>query len=96
MHKIHISHSILLTFYYPLYALEADKRVQDLSSQLKSETVLTILYQREPEDGGNVTVEFIPYDQNYYGLRIDGKAVLLMNRQKVNQLLAQIEKLMTL
>ena len=84
------------SFYYPLYALEADKRVQDLSSQLKSETVLTILYQREPEDGGNVTVEFIPYDQNYYGLRIDGKAVLLMNRQKVNQLLAQIEKLMTL
>lgn len=80
-------------FYYPLYALEADRRVTDMGDQLVEQPVLTIVYERNQKNGGNVTVEFIPYDQNYYGVRTEGKAVLLMNRQKVNQLLAQIQKL---
>lgn len=80
-------------FYYPLYALEADRRVTDMGAQLVEQPVLTIVYERSQKDGGNVTVEFVPYDQNYYGVRTEGKAVLLMNRQKVNQLLAQIQEL---
>ena len=55
--------------------------------------MLTITYHREERDGGDLTVEFVPYDQNYYGIRTQGRAVLLINRQKVNQLLAYVQEL---
>ena len=81
------------SIYYQLYALEADKRVTDLADQLTEKVVLTITYHREERDGGDLTVEFVPYDQNYYGIRTQGRAVLLINRQKVNQLLAYVQEL---
>ena len=81
------------SIYYQLYALEADKRVTDLADQLTKKVVLTITYHREERDGGDLTVEFVPYDQNYYGIRTQGRAVLLINRQKVNQLLAYVQEL---
>ena len=83
-------------FYYQLYALEADKRAADLNSQLTQKEVLSIVYRRKEAEGGDVTAEFIPYDQNYYGVRVNGRASLLINRQKVNQLLAAISQLSTL
>lgn len=81
------------TFYYPLYVLEADKRVQGLTEQLEHDPVLTLIYEQKKEVGEDLIVEFVPYDQNYYGVRVDGEAFLLINRQKVNYLLTEMERL---
>ena len=39
-----------------------------------------------------VQAELIPYDQNYYGAKVNGKAFLLVNRQRVNEILSEISK----
>ena len=78
-------------FYYPLYAFSAEKRVSDITDQLKEDPVLSMTYERTEEAGGQLVVTLIPYDQNYYGASVDGKAVLLVNRQRVNSLLYELE-----
>lgn len=80
-------------FYYPLYGLTAEKRVSDMASQLTGSPVLTIEYQCVPGTVDSMTVEFIPYDQNYYGARADGRAFLLVNKQRVNSLMNEVNKL---
>ena len=40
-----------------------------------------------------MTVELIPYVQNYYGAKVDGQRFLLVNRQRVNSLINEVNKL---
>lgn len=80
-------------FYYLLYSFSAEKRVADITEQLRQEPVMTLIYDRKEEEGTDCKVELIPYDQNYYGAKVNGKAVLLVNRQKVNQLLQEAERI---
>ena len=81
-------------FYYLLYSFSAEKRVADITEQLRQEPVMTLIYDRKEEEGTDCKVELIPYDQNYYGAKVNGKAVLLVNRQKVNQLLQEAEMIL--
>ena len=71
------------------HSFSAEKRVADITEQLRQEPVMTLIYDRKEEEGTDCKVELIPYDQNYYG-----KAVLLVNRQKVNQLLQEAERIL--
>ena len=80
-------------FYYPLYGFAAEKRVSDMASQLIGPPILTIEYRCIPGTAGDMTVELIPYDQNYYGAKVDGQAFLLVNRQRVNSLINEVNKL---
>lgn len=82
------------SFYYPLYGFSAEKRVSDVADQLTQAPVLTLIYDRKEEAGEDWKVELIPYDQNYYGAKVNGRAVLLVNRQKVNDLLLEAEKIL--
>jgi hypothetical protein len=77
------------SFSYPLYAFAAEKRVSDVSDQLKQESALTLKYTRMSGTKEDLFVEMIPYDQNYYAAKVNGKAVLLVNRQKVNGLMEE-------
>ena len=77
------------SFYFVLYAMEAEKRVGDLSDQLTQAPVMTMEYQRVA--GDSHLTELIPYDQNYYAVRTDGTAVLLVNRTTVNTLLSTLD-----
>lgn len=81
-------------FYYLLYSFSAEKRVADITEQLRQEPMMTLIYDRKEEEGTDCKVELIPYDQNYYGAKVNGKAVLLVNRQKVNQLLQEAERIL--
>lgn len=74
------------SIYFPLYSLTAEKRVTDISGQLTQPPVLTLEYKLLPGHGETIRVELVPYDQNYYAARINGKAGLLVNRQRVNGL----------
>lgn len=78
--------------YYQLYAFSAERRVSDIADQLTKEPVLTYVYGDSTGNGENVQVELIPYDQNYYGAKVNGKAFLLVNRQRVNEILNEISK----
>ena len=69
--------------------MEAEKRVGDLSDQLTQAPVMTMEYQRVA--GDSRLTELIPYDQNYYAVRTDGTAVLLVNRTTVNTLLSTLD-----
>lgn len=80
-------------FYYPLYAFAAEKRVADMAGQLTRKPVLTLLYERTEDAGAELRVELIPYDQNYYGAKVNGQAFLLVNRQRVGSLLDVVERL---
>ncbi|WP_367942656.1 DUF4340 domain-containing protein [Enterocloster citroniae] len=80
-------------FYYPLYGFAAEKRVSDMASQLISQPILTMEYQCVPGTAQDMTVDLIPYDQNYYGARVNGQAFLLVNRQRVNSLMNEVNKL---
>lgn len=86
-----ISEADFNAFYYPLYGLAAEKRVSDIAGQLTEHAVLTIVYERigEPDR----IVELIPYDQNYYGAKVDGQTFLLVSRQRVNSLMDEVNKL---
>ena len=77
------------SFNFVLYAMEAEKRVGDLSDQLTQAPVMTMEYQRVA--GDSHLTELIPYDQNYYAVRTDGTAVLLVNRTTVNTLLSTLD-----
>ena len=77
--------------YYQLYALSAEKRVVDLSEALTEQSMLTIVYRCTEEAGGDVTVELLPYDQNYCAARVNGRAQLLVNRKIVNELIRLIQ-----
>ena len=50
---------------------------------------MTMEYQRVA--GDSHLTELIPYDQNYYAVRTDGTAVLLVNRTTVNTLLSTLD-----
>lgn len=80
-------------FYYPLYGFAAEKRVSDMASQLTGQPILTMEYQCVPGTAQDMTVDLIPYDQNYYGARVNGQAFLLVNRQRVNSLMNEVNKL---
>ena len=80
------------SIYSQLYAFSAERRVSDIADQLTKEPVLTYVYSDSAVGGGNVQVELIPYDQNYYGAKVNGKAFLLVNRQRVNEISNEISK----
>ena len=80
-------------FYYPLYGFTAEKRVSDMASQLTGPPILTMEYRRVPGTAEDMTVELIPYDQNYYGAKVNGQAFLLVNRQRVNSLINEVNQL---
>ena len=73
--------------YYPLYSLTAEKRVTDIADSLTQPPVLTLEYRRLSGCGETVLVEFIAYDQNYYAAKVNGRAELLVNRQRVHGLM---------
>lgn len=75
------------SIYFPLYSLTAEKRVTDIAGQLTRPGTLTINYRRLSGLGEDILVELIAYDQNYYAARVNGKAELLVNRQRVNGIL---------
>ena len=79
------------SIYYQLYAFSAERRVSDIADQLTKEPVLTYVYSDSAVGGGNVQVELIPYDQNY-SAKVNGKAFLLVNRQRVNEVSNEISK----
>lgn len=79
------------SIYYPLYSLTAEKRVTDMGSQLTRSPALTIEYTRLPGCGEPVLVELIAYDQNYYAARVNGRAELLVNRQRVHALMELVD-----
>lgn len=79
------------SIYYPLYSLTAEKRVTDMGSQLTRPPALTIEYTRLPGCGEPVLVELIAYDQNYYAARVNGRAELLVNRQRVHALMELVD-----
>lgn len=83
-----ISEAEFNSFYFALYALEAEKRVSDISGQLTQTPVVTMEYQLTT--GASHVTELVPYDQNYYAARTDGAAVLLVNRTTVNSLLSTL------
>ena len=64
-----------------------------MASQLIGPPILTIEYRCIPGTAGDMTVELIPYDQIYYGAKVDGQAFLLVNRQRVNSLINEVNKL---
>lgn len=78
--------------YYQLYAFSAERRVSDIADQLTKDPVLTCIYSDSTGNNETVQVELIPYDQNYYGAKVNGKAFLLVNRQRVNEILSEISK----
>lgn len=80
-------------FYYPLYGFTAEKRVSDMASQLTGPPILTMEYRCVPGTAEDMTVELIPYDQNYYGAKVNGQAFLLVNRQRVNSLINEVNQL---
>lgn len=80
--------------YYQLYAFAAERRVSDIADQLTRKPVLTYIYSNRADGEEKARVELIPYDQNYYGAKVNGKALLLVNRQKVNELLRKISEYM--
>lgn len=82
------------SIYYQLYAFSAERRVTDIADQLTREPVLTYTYSSRTDGEAVTQVELIPYDQNYYGAKVNGKALLLVNRQKVNELLRKISEYM--
>lgn len=91
LNGLEITEASFNSFYYPLYGLTAEKRVSDVSKQLKELPKLTIIFERK--EAPDVTVKLNLYDQNYYCASVDGEAVLLVNRQRVNSLLNKIAKL---
>ena len=78
--------------YYQLYAFSAERRVSDIAGQLTKDPVLTCIYSDSTGNNETVQAELIPYDQNYYGAKVNGKAFLLVNRQRVNEILSEISK----
>jgi len=86
-----ISEASFNSFYYHLYGLTAEKRVSDVSQQLKEPAEVTIIFERK--EAPDVTVKLYPYDYNYYCASVDSEAVLLINRQRVKNLLNNIAKL---
>ena len=64
-----------------------------MASQLISQPILTMAYRCVPGTAQDMTVDLIPYDQNYYGARVNGQAFLLVNRQRVNSLMNEVNKL---
>ena len=79
-------------FYFQLYAVSAEKRVEDVSSQLTEKPVLTMYMERTEEYGGPLDIEIVPFDQNYYCAVIGNRANLLVNRQSVNRILELVRK----
>ena len=73
--------------YYQIYGMMAEKRVDDVSKELTQEPVVTLIFVRSREAGGTLTVEIVPYDNNYYAVRTDGRAELLMNRRTAQRLI---------
>lgn len=73
------------SFYYQLYALRADKSAQGIENGISDPAAITAKYVMEDDA---CIVEFVPFDENYYAVRIDGTASLLINRTKVNGILA--------
>lgn len=68
--------------------------MSDIADQLTRKPVLTYIYSNRADGEEKARVELIPYDQNYYGAKVNGKALLLVNRQKVNELLRKISEYM--
>lgn len=80
------------SFYYPIYGLCADKTVSDLADQLTQEPMLALQYQTTDPDHPSLCVEFLPFDQSYDCVRVDGAATLLISRTKVNTLLSRLNQ----
>ena len=81
------------SFYFPLYALTADKAVSELSNQDSKDVILTLEYLVHDINSSPLVVSFISYDATYLCVSINGLTNMLIKKEKVDSIISSFHSL---
>ncbi|MBE5962471.1 MAG: DUF4340 domain-containing protein [Lachnospiraceae bacterium] len=78
-------------FYQSIIALSVDG-VMPEGASYQDNPVLTLEFVRSEEYGGNVTVRYLPYNDSYYAVEVNGIVTYMIDMRKVDDMILSIQE----
>lgn len=78
--------------YQAIIGVQGDKLIKEELEYNKKDVIFSVLYERTEKDYKELSVEYLPYNDSYYAVRINGEFLFLADCRDIDAMIATVEE----